>query len=97
MITVLCVPFLIHLDASLLCQSGLTASGQSVMQTVTDVCFHPTATILASCSKDMTIKFFDYSKVHVKRSAKAFQVCTVLQLLLHLIFIPFLFAGLCPT
>jgi len=52
---------------------NVTRSFYDHSSTVTDVCFHPTATILASCSKDMTIKFFDYSKVHVKRSAKAFQ------------------------
>ncbi len=44
------------------------------MQTVTDVCFHPTTPLLASCSKDMSIKFFDYSKTHAKRSVKFIQV-----------------------
>jgi WD40 repeat protein len=44
------------------------------VQTVTDVSFHPTAPLLASCSKDMSIKFFDYSKTHAKRSVKHIQV-----------------------
>lgn len=44
------------------------------VQTVTDVCFHPTTPLLASCSKDMSIKFFDYSKTHAKRSVKFIQV-----------------------
>ena len=33
--------------------------------------FHPTVSVLASGSKDCTVKFFDYSKPAVKRSYRS--------------------------
>ncbi len=35
--------------------------------------FHPSVTVLASGSRDSTLKFFDYSKPSVKRSYKMIQ------------------------
>lgn len=52
---------------------NVTRSFYDHSSTVTDVCFHPTTPLLASCSKDMSIKFFDYSKTHAKRSVKFIQ------------------------
>eukprot|EP01083_Nonionella_stella_P313785 1127932_1 len=37
---------------------------------INDLDFHPTATLLASCSKDCSVKFFDHEKLQVKRSYK---------------------------
>ena len=45
--------------------------GYSVPQAVVSLDFHPTVSVLASGSKDCTVKFFDYSKPSVKRSYRA--------------------------
>lgn len=44
-------------------------------QPINDVDFHPFAQIVASSSKDMTVKFYDYSKATAKRAYKQIQVC----------------------
>lgn len=40
---------------------------------VTCLQFHPTASVLASSSQDMTIKFYDYSRASAKRAHKTLQ------------------------
>ena len=42
-------------------------------QAVVALDFHPTVSVLASGSKDCTVKFFDYSKPSAKRSYRAIQ------------------------
>lgn len=37
---------------------------------INDLDFHPNATLLASCSKDNSIKFFDHEKLFIKRAYK---------------------------
>ena len=44
-----------------------------LIQAVFALNFHPTVSVLASGSKDCTVKFFDYSKPSVKRSYRAIQ------------------------
>lgn len=45
----------------------------TLQQAVTTLDFHPTVSILASGSKDCTIKFFDYSKPSAKRAYRVLQ------------------------
>lgn len=42
-------------------------------EAVNDVDFHPALPILASCSRDMSIKFFDYTQPNAKRAFKSLQ------------------------
>lgn len=42
----------------------------SLVQEVTCLEFHPTETLLASGSRDYTIKFFDYSKTSAKKASR---------------------------
>ena len=43
------------------------------MQAVTTLDFHPTVSVLASGSKDCTVKLFDYSKPSAKRAYNIIQ------------------------
>jgi len=45
------------------------------LKEVNCVAFHPREQILASGSKDFTLKFFDFSKASVKRAFKTVYVC----------------------
>ena len=45
-----------------------------IFQEVTAVEFHPSALVLASGSKDCTVKLFDISKPSVKKAYRAIQV-----------------------
>jgi cleavage stimulation factor subunit 1 len=40
---------------------------------INDLCFHPKSPCVISCSKDSTIKLFDFTKASVKRSYKHIQ------------------------
>eukprot|EP01116_Phalansterium_solitarium_P011305 TRINITY_DN26945_c0_g1_i1.p1 TRINITY_DN26945_c0_g1~~TRINITY_DN26945_c0_g1_i1.p1 ORF type:complete len:426 (-),score=126.07 TRINITY_DN26945_c0_g1_i1:142-1419(-) len=42
-------------------------------QPVNDFSFHPTQNVLASCAKDQTIKFYDYTHPHARRSFRTIQ------------------------
>ena len=54
------------------------------VQAVTSLDFHPTVSVLASSSRDGTVKFFDYSKPSVKRSYRALhEVAPVRSIIFH--------------
>ena len=42
-----------------------------LLQAVLALDFHPTVSVLASGSRDCTVKFYDYSKPSVKRSYRS--------------------------
>jgi len=85
-----CLPCLV--DGRLLSYSWvtvLTADWQEVSVTcVQEVCcveFHPVHQILASGSRDFSIKFYEYSKPSVKKAYKSIQVLPALSYIVHVV------------